>query len=132
MQLDGIDPEPHRASGGRHEGVADAGKTCFIQRQWRRFVVLVRDGRWRDRLPAALGGRDQLTAFPWPRARGLTTGMGELDRNGRIGMFAYGGENGPERRFRRVVPEAEATCGDTADRLHACRLDAEHRGPRQR
>ena len=97
-----------------------------------RLALLVRHGGRADRLPAAFGLRDQLPAVPWHVARTLAAGMGELHRDRGLRMLAHRGEDRLQRRFGGVVPQPEAARRDAADILDMGRLDAEHRGARQR
>ena len=103
-----------------------------IERQRRRLALLVRHGRRALRPPAAFGNRDQLPAVPRRVARRLAAGMRELHRDRGLRMLAHRGQDRLQRRLGGVVVEAEAARRDAADRLHRGRLDAEHRGARQR
>ena len=132
MQLERVDAEPLGALGGRDEGVADARQARRVERERRRLALLVRHGGRPHRLPAAFGNRDQLPALPRPVARALAAGMGELHRHRDLRVLAHRGQDRLQRGFGGVVPQAEAARRDAADRLHMGRLDAEHRGPRQR
>src|SRR6185437_16718030 len=82
--------------------------------------------------PATLGKRNLLAAVPWRMARSLAAGMSKLHRYGYFGMLAHGGDDRLQRGFGGVVPQAETSRRDAADRLYMGCLDAEQCGARQR
>jgi hypothetical protein len=65
-------------------------------------------------------------------ARSLAAGMGKLHRHRDPGMLAHRGQDRLQRRLGGIIPQAETSRRDAADRLHVGRLDAEHRSTRQR
>ncbi len=68
------------------------------------------------------------TALPWALARGLASGMGELNGKARAGRRDAPRriEHARERRFVGVGVEAETAVRDAAAALHAGRLDDHH------
>src|SRR5215468_9691507 len=64
VQFERIDAKALGTPSGGDEGITDARKPRGVERERRRFALLVRYGGRGDRLPAAPGDRDQLPAVP--------------------------------------------------------------------
>src|SRR6185312_14481964 len=117
VHLDCVDAEPLGAFGGGDKGVADPRETRVVQRKRRGFALLVRNGRWPLRLPAAFIRRYQLPAVPGPGAGSLSAGMRKLHRDGGFRVFAHRGEDRLQRRLVGVAVEAKTPGRDAADVL---------------
>src|SRR6185437_6484235 len=100
------------------KGVANPGEPRRIERERRQFARLMRQCGRPLGLPATLGKRNLLAAVPWRMARSLAAGMGKLHRHGYSGMFAHRCDDRPQCGFVGVVPQAETSRRDAADRLY--------------
>jgi hypothetical protein len=128
VQLDGVDADLLRAHRGIGKGLLDACQSCGVQRLWRRFAGRVRQGRWCQWQPAAIAGRDQLSAVPGCAAGCLAPGVRELDRHRHGGMAPRSGQNPGQRGLRRVGPQAQVAGADAALGCHGRGLDDQESG----
>jgi hypothetical protein len=99
-----------------------------VQRLWRRFAGRVRQGRRCQREPAAVTGRDQLSAVPGCTTGRLAPGMGELDRHRHGRMAPRSRQNLGQRGLRRVGPQAQVAGADAALGCHGRGLDDQESG----
>jgi hypothetical protein len=128
VQLDGVDADQSRAHRGIGKGLLDARQSGGVQRLWRRLAGRVRQGRRCQRQPAAVTGRDQLSAVPGCAAGCLATGVRELDRHRHGGMAPRSRQNPGQRGLRRVGPQAQVTGADASLGCHGRGLDDQESG----
>ena len=100
VQLDGVEADPHRALRRIHERLAHPRDVIHGRHPRHMPVRAERNGRWRDRLPRVLIGRQRAAALPRPLRRSLAAGMRDLDAElGGAGAAAVG----DDARQRRLV-----------------------------
>src|SRR6187402_2038205 len=123
VDLECVQAEPCRATRSGGEGITHTMQAVAIQRHRRDLVISLGHGRGRAGDPASVAFMQLGAPLPGYVARGLAPRMCELQRNRHRRHLAYRGEYGAQRRFRRVVPQAEIAGRDPADRFHRGAFD---------
>ncbi|KAG0756521.1 hypothetical protein G6F22_020266 [Rhizopus arrhizus] len=131
MQFDGVKAQADGAAGAIHERVAHACQAGLVQRMGRRFRRIVRNGRRRPALPAAVGGRDKLAAVPGGVAGRLAAGVAQLDAELDGGITAHRGHHAAQGGLGLVRPQAQVPRRDTAIGLDRGGLREQQRRARQ-
>ena len=133
VQLDPVQSEPGRATRRGGKIVPDRGQARPVERGGRVFSVPVRQWRGRHRLPAAgRVGRNLRAALPRDVTGRLAAGMGELDRDGHLGMGTDRGQHPGQGRLVGVGVQTQVLRRDPRLRGDGAGLQDQQPRPGQR
>ncbi len=132
VQLDDVEARGQGALGGSGE-VADGAANVVTRHGGGRVVIgRERNGRRRERLPAAVSDLDAAAALPWGGHGGLASGVGQLNTGVSCQVRTNKANYAGERLGVSIAPDAEIVRTDAAFGRDGCGLGEHQAGASDR